>query len=95
LHKVQQRGSRVSIYTNYEDNDNDFRGDDDGDVGKDGDEDTPPQIKGELVAMMVSISLGGGHGVANLPSPEEEEGFRFHRWLKKIREKSAVDFSSR
>jgi hypothetical protein len=44
MHKVQQRWSRVPIYTNYEGNDVNLRGDNDGDgnVAEDGDEDTPP-----------------------------------------------------
>jgi hypothetical protein len=54
MHKVQQRLSRVLIYTNCKGGDVDIRGDDDGDVDVD-DEDTSSHAKGVSVAMMVLI----------------------------------------
>jgi hypothetical protein len=56
MHKVKQRQSRVPIYTNCEKDDINLRCDDDGDVSKYGNEQTPSHTKGELVVMKVLIS---------------------------------------
>jgi hypothetical protein len=56
MHKVQQRQSRVSIYPNYEGDDIDLGGDDDGDVAIDDEDGTSPHTKGVPVAMTMSNS---------------------------------------
>jgi hypothetical protein len=66
MHRVQQRRSRVPIYTKCEGDGVDLRGDDggDGDVAVDDKDDTSPHAKGVPVMIKVSNSLGGGLGVA-------------------------------
>jgi hypothetical protein len=54
MHKVQQKWSRILIYTNYEGNDVEFA-DGDGADDKDVDGDTPPYAQGELVVMTTII----------------------------------------
>jgi hypothetical protein len=58
MHIVQQRRSRVPIYTNYVGDDINLGGDDDGDadVVVDDEDGTSPQAKGVPMAMMVSNS---------------------------------------
>jgi hypothetical protein len=52
MHRVRQRRSWVPIYTNYEGDNFDIGGDDDGDVAIDDEDGTSPHAKGVSVAML-------------------------------------------
>jgi hypothetical protein len=58
MQRVQQRWSRVQIYTNYEGDDVDLEGDDDldGDVAVDDKDGTSPHAKGVPIEITVSNS---------------------------------------
>jgi hypothetical protein len=95
MHKVKQRKSRVPIYTNCEKDDVNLGCDDDGDVSKYGNEQTPSHMKGDLVVMTdegVDFPSTAAVEQQDLPSPKEEEDFRLR--LRKIRKNLGIGFSS-
>jgi hypothetical protein len=78
MHKVQQRRSRVLIYTNYEKDDVNIEGDDDGDgdVAMDDEDDSSAHAKEVSVMVMVLNSpLRQPPGSRICPIPEKKRTF--------------------